>query len=202
MRRTKEEALVTRENILSAALQVFSQYGYSATRLQDIAHAAEVTRGAVYHHFGGKEELYKALITERSTGINQLAEEIVAEGGTPKEILLRFLSRMFSYGEENDEYRALLELALSKVEMTSGLESITQDTIKGRRLLARYFAELLQQGIEIGEFRSNLPVEDTAIALVGYLNGVGLIWVQDPTAFSIRERSEALADVFFKGIEA
>jgi TetR/AcrR family acrAB operon transcriptional repressor len=202
MRRTKEEALVTRENILTAALKVFSQNGYSATRLEDIAQAVGVTRGAIYHHFGGKEALYKALVTERSMGINQLTVEIVAKGGTPREMLRRLLLGLFRYVEENDEYRALLELATSKVEVTPGLESIMEDTIRGRRLLAKFFADLLHQGIEIGEFRSDLQVEDAAFALVGYLNGIGLIFIQDPQSFSIFERAETLVDVFLKGIEA
>jgi TetR/AcrR family acrAB operon transcriptional repressor len=183
-------------------LHVFSQHGYSATRLEDIAQAAGVTRGAVYHHFGGKEELYKALVTERSVGINQLAEELIGESGTPREILRRLLLGLFRYAGEDDEYRALLELAVSKVEVTPGLESIMEDTIRGRRQLAKFFAELLRQGIDIGEFRSDLPVEDAALGLVGYLNGIGLIWIQDPKAFSIHDRSEALVDVFLKGVEA
>lgn len=202
MRRTKEEALITRENVLTAALQVFSQYGYSATTLEDVAQAAGVTRGAIYHHFGGKEELYKALVTERSAGINQLAEELMGQGGTPREILRRFLLGLFRYAEEDDEYRALLELAVSKVEISPGLESIMEETIKGRRQLAKSFAELLRKGIEVGEFRSSLPVDDGALALVGYLNGIGLIWIQDPEAFSIYGHAEALVDVLMKGIEA
>ena len=62
MRRTKEEAEQTRQDLLDAALTVFSQKGYTATRLEDVARAAGVTRGAIYHHFGSKAELYSALI--------------------------------------------------------------------------------------------------------------------------------------------
>ena len=146
MRRTKEEALVTRENVLTAALDVFSRDGYSAARLEDIARSAEVTRGAIYHHFGSKEELYKALVTERSVGINQLAEEVFAQGGTPLEVIRRLLLSLIEYMDENPEYRALLELATSKVEHTEGLESIREDTIMGRRQLSELFEELLRQG--------------------------------------------------------
>lgn len=201
MRRTKEESLITRENVLTAALQAFSQHGFTATRLEDIAQAAKVTRGAIYHHFGSKEELYKALVTERSTGINELAEEIVSQGGTPTEILRRLLVSLFKYLEQDEEYRALLELTVSKVELSEGLESITRDTIMGRRQLAAYFQELLRQGIQAGEIRSNLPVESAAFALVSFMNGVGLIWIQDPRAFSLERDAEALVDVFLKGIE-
>lgn len=201
MRRTKEEAQITRENVLSAALQVFSQHGYSATRLEDIAKAAEVTRGAIYHHFGNKEELYIALVSERSAGINELAEELIAEGGTPKTVLRRLLVGLFKYVEANDEYRALLELATNKVELTPGLASIMQETIAGRRQLAGIFADLFRMGVDTGEFRKNLPVDEAATALVGYLNGLGLIWIQDPESFSILEQAEALVEVFFKGLE-
>ena len=201
MRRTKEDALVTRENVLTAALEVFSHYGYSAARLEDIAQAAEVTRGAIYHHFGSKEELYKALVTERSAGINQLAEEIVSQGGTSIEIIRRLLFSLFEYAEENEEYRALLELAVSKVEFTEGLDSIREDTVKGRRQLAAFFQDLLGQGIQAGTIRSDLPVEPAAWGLVSFMNGVGLIWIQDQQAFSLREDGEALIDTFLKGIE-
>lgn len=201
MRRTKDQALVTRENILTAALDVFSQRGFSAARLEDIAQAAEVTRGAIYHHFASKEDLYKALVTERSAGINQLAAEIISQEGTPIEILRRLLISLFEYGEENEEYRALLELAINKVELSKGLESIWEDTLKGRRQLAAVFQETLSQGIQAGEIRSDLPVESAAWALVSFMNGVGLIWIQDPQAFSLREHAEGLADTFFRGIE-
>ncbi len=201
MRRTKEEALVTRESILTAALEVFSQDGFSAARLEDIAQAAEVTRGAIYHHFGSKEELYIALVTERSAGVNQLAEEIVSQGGTSLEILRRLLIGLFEYLNENEEYRALLELAVSNMGLTEGLESIRDDTVKGRRRLADLFQEMLSQGIEAGEIRSDLSVRSAAWNLVSYMNGLGLIVIQDPGALSLREDGEALVDTFFKGIE-
>lgn len=201
MRRTKEEALVTRENVLTAALEIFSQFGYSAARLADIAQAAEVTRGAIYHHFGSKEELYIALVTERSAGVNQLAEEILSQGGTSIATIRRLLVGLMEYAEENKEYRALLELAASKVELTEGLESIREDTIKGRRQLAAYFQDLLSRGIQAGDIRSDLAVGAAAWGLVSFMNGVGLIWIQDPDAFSLNEEKEALVDTFLKGIE-
>jgi TetR/AcrR family acrAB operon transcriptional repressor len=202
MRRTKEEAQVTRENILTAALEVFSQDGYSAARLEDIAETAEVTRGAIYHHFGSKEELYIALVTERSAGVNKLAEEIFGQGGPPLKILRGLLIGLFDYLNENEEYRALLELAVSNMGLTEGLQSIRDDTVKGRRQLADLFQELLSQGIEAGEIRSDLSVRSAAWNLVSYMNGLGLIVIQDPGALSIREDGESLVDTFLKGIEA
>jgi TetR/AcrR family acrAB operon transcriptional repressor len=200
MRRTKEEADITRTKLLSAALRVFSQNGYAASRLEDIAQAAQVTRGAIYHHFGSKEKLYIELVHHYEAGINQVAQEIMDEGGTPRTILQRLLVRLFEYLEENDDYRAVVELSVNKVEITKELEELTRQIILGRRILIRYFADLLRQGMDAGEFRADLPVDDAARALVGFINGMGLIWVQDPKSFSIRERAQSLIDIFLEGV--
>lgn len=47
MKKTKEDALITCNNLLAAVLEVFSAQGYSATRLEEIAKATDVTRGAI-----------------------------------------------------------------------------------------------------------------------------------------------------------
>jgi len=61
-RRTKEEAQATRESVLRAALDLFSEKGYSRTTFSDIAKRIGMTRGAVYWHFENKEALLVALI--------------------------------------------------------------------------------------------------------------------------------------------
>ncbi|BDA85657.1 TetR family transcriptional regulator [Aureimonas sp. SA4125] len=61
MRRTKEEALETRAAILDAAEAVFFERGVGQTSLAQIAAAAKVTRGAIYWHFSGKVDLFKAM---------------------------------------------------------------------------------------------------------------------------------------------
>jgi TetR/AcrR family acrAB operon transcriptional repressor len=61
VRRTKEEALQTRNRILDAAEQVFYDKGVSRTSLADIAAQAGVTRGAIYWHFENKGDLFTAM---------------------------------------------------------------------------------------------------------------------------------------------
>ncbi|MBV8626499.1 MAG: TetR family transcriptional regulator, partial [Paraburkholderia sp.] len=61
VRRTKEDALETRNSILDAAEQVFFEKGVSRTSLADIAQAAGVTRGAIYWHFANKGDLFTAM---------------------------------------------------------------------------------------------------------------------------------------------
>jgi TetR/AcrR family transcriptional regulator, acrAB operon repressor len=61
VRRTKEDAEITRRHIIDAARRVFLECGVSRTTLEKIASAAGVTRGAVYWHFRNKTELFFAM---------------------------------------------------------------------------------------------------------------------------------------------
>ena len=110
---------------------MFSSKGYSATRVEDIAKQADVTTGAIYHHFGGKGALYIALVEKSDARANQLARQIVEEGGTPATILKRLLVRLFQFIEEDREYRAVVELSL-KTEMVSELAGINGEAFHPR----------------------------------------------------------------------
>lgn len=61
MRKTKEDTQKTRQDILQAAVENFSDQGFFNTSLNDIAKTAGVTRGAVYWHFANKAEIFDAL---------------------------------------------------------------------------------------------------------------------------------------------
>ncbi|MCU0732201.1 MAG: TetR/AcrR family transcriptional regulator [Hyphomonas sp.] len=57
-KRTQEQAAETREAVLRAARQLFASQGYAAASVAAIAEAAGVTKGALFHHFENKEELF------------------------------------------------------------------------------------------------------------------------------------------------
>src|SRR5260221_11149367 len=61
MRRTKEDAARTRASIMEAALLCFDRHGIAGSTLHQIAGEAKVTKGAVYHHFGGKRQILHEL---------------------------------------------------------------------------------------------------------------------------------------------
>ena len=90
VRRTKEEALVTRTRILDAAEQVFHEKGVAHAGLEDIASAAKVTRGAIYWHFKDKAELFDAMMQRVVMPAEEMLER-AGDGGVenPLEVLRR-----------------------------------------------------------------------------------------------------------------
>jgi AcrR family transcriptional regulator len=63
-RSNEERSRATREKLVAAARRLFEARTYSEVAIDDVARAAGVTRGAIYHHFGGKQPLFKAVIED------------------------------------------------------------------------------------------------------------------------------------------
>src|SRR5665648_460638 len=71
-----EQAEATRAALLEAARALFAQRGYAAVGTEEIVRRARVTRGALYHHFRGKEDLFRAVVEDVE---RELTERIAAE---------------------------------------------------------------------------------------------------------------------------
>ena len=80
MRRTKEEAMQTREAVLNAAARILAQLGVGAFTIEAVAQEAGVTKGGVLHHFPSKEALIDSLIDQVVEGFSsRLAAELALE---------------------------------------------------------------------------------------------------------------------------
>jgi TetR/AcrR family transcriptional regulator, transcriptional repressor for nem operon len=81
-------ALATQEKIVTAAAGLFALKGYHDTKLDEILAAAEVTRGAFFHHFQSKEELAFAVIDghmeKRRRRLDQIEQRLQTEQGLPQ----------------------------------------------------------------------------------------------------------------------
>ncbi len=202
MRRTKEDAAITRDKLLDVALSVFSKNGYSATTLGDIAKEAGVTRGAIYWHFGSKSELYGSLVQEYSARGSSIAQQAIEEGGSVKEIIRRIFVRLLSSIEDDRKLRAMMEISLFKTELTPEFMADRQVQIENGRALIQGISEAIHQGITSGEIRSDLDPSVGARAFIAYQNGAIHLWLIDPDSFSLKESADSFADIFMKGISS
>jgi AcrR family transcriptional regulator len=76
-----QHAEATRQAVLAAARSLFGKNGYAQTSVEEIADAARVTKGAVYHHFAGKEALFRAVYAE----VEAEAQARAVAAGDPQE---------------------------------------------------------------------------------------------------------------------
>ena len=199
MRRTKEDAAHTREKLLDVALASFHTQGYIATTLDDIARQAGITRGAIAWHFGSKAELFNAVIRERFSRAVVRVLAVQAQGGTPLQVLRRVLSRWMSCLEDDAEFRAVHEIML-QTPISPELADGMREKAEGIRRSVAYFAGLIQRGIDAGEIDPEVNPEVAATTALGMVNGIAMIWLLDPAAFSLNALAEEMVDLFLRGL--
>jgi len=201
MRRTKEEAAVTRATLLKTALAVFSAKGYAAATLDDVAKAANVTRGAIYWHFKSKADLYNTLVQEFSARGAGLVQQAVSEGGTLIEILRRIFVRLCTVVEEDKEMRAVMELTLFKTGLDPELQAGRKKQIEAGNVILKGITEAMGQGVAQGVLRDDIDPADMARAFIAFENGATLLWLLSPRSFSLKASAESFADILAAGLQ-
>ncbi len=202
MKRTQEEADLTRQNIIDAALFVFSKVGYDAARLKDIAEKAGVTRGAIYHHFDGKAELYCTLVAEAWDRIEPLIEDSINEGGSMLDIVARIFIRKMIYTAKDDVFRAVNELMFFKTGMSPDLIDGIKYKRDGFREGVEGVANAVRMGIKDGSIRPDVDPIMVGIANIALQTGLTMLWMIDPELFSLADTAEEFADMFNRGVSA
>lgn len=201
MRRSKEEAAKTRATLLKVALTLFSANGYAGTSIDDITKAAKMTRGALYHHFHSKADLYNTLVEEVSARGADIVQGAVAEGGVFTEILKRIFVRQLAYIEENKEARAVIELALFKTGLHPELQAGRERQIEIGRVMVDGIAEAMKVGISGGELRKDISPKEMALSFIAFQNGVIQLWLASPKSFSLKGSADTFADVLIHGLK-
>jgi TetR/AcrR family acrAB operon transcriptional repressor len=200
MRRTKQEAEITRKNLLKAGLAVFSRRGYDAATLDDVAEEAGLTRGAIYWHFGSKAELYRALLEEYSAQSGALVQQAAAEGGSLAEVLRRIFVRLLAAVEEDAELRSAIAMSLYRPGDDPDLAAAQARLAQSGRSLLEGITQALRQGVERGELRADLDAAEMARAFLALQNGAVSLWLTDPESFSLKGSAPALAEIFLRGV--
>jgi AcrR family transcriptional regulator len=137
--------------ILAAALEEFVDRGYSATRLEDVARRAGVTKGTVYLYFTNKEDLFKAVVRESFVPELARGERAVAEfTGTSRELFRELIERWWTV-LGSSRLSGIPKLMTSEAANFPDLARFYYEEVvkRGHQLIAT----VLQRGVDRGEFR-------------------------------------------------
>lgn len=200
-RRTKEEALATRNQLLDAAEQVFAQKGVSRTSLHDIAQAAGASRGAIYWHFKNKADLFNAMLERITLPLEGALLPAAADAGQDgaRALLEAILGTMRTITSD-ERTRRVFEVAIHKVEYLDDLLEV-----KARRVQVHADSvQHMQQALQEARARRGLaPMEAPAAAAHGlYALVVGLIqgWLLAPQAFDLVQTAQTSLEVYLAGL--
>lgn len=196
-RKTKQQALETRQQILDAAVREFSEKGVSATSLADIANAAGVTRGAIYWHFKNKVDLFNEVWEISESKIGDLELEYQTKyPDNPLCILREILIYILTATVDDPHRRALMEIIFHKCEFVGEMISLQL----ARKVL--YIAgnekieAVLRKCICFGQLPPLLDTRRASIVLRSYITGLMENWLFMPESFDLKLSAGTYVDIY------
>ena len=192
-RRTQAERTATAaRQMIRAAARLIARQGYTKTSLSQVGKEAGYTGGLVSHHFGSKEGLLRELvgtITGRFYA-DQLRPALDGRRG-----LDALCAMTDAYLDElrlrEERMRTLYVLMGESLGPVSEINPVFAELNRGFRVNMR---TLIEQGIDLGEIRSDLDPDAAAALVVGMLRGVALQWIADPGCFDLEAAASQLRD--------
>lgn len=188
--------------ILAAALDLFTERGFSATRLEDVASRAGLSKASIYLYFKNKTSLLTALV-QAMVGPNiALASAIIGEHRGPVAPLLRQLLAVLSGRMTATRLPDLIKLVISESRAHPEIGRFYLENVIGKAL--PLFQSLIERGIASGEFR---PVDPslTVKCLMGPML-LGALWksVFEPIgaeALDIEALARQQADLMIRALQ-
>ena len=166
--RRAEYAEATRAALLAAAAEAFAENGFTATSMAEVATAARVTRGAVYHHFPDKQALFEAVLHQYNEAAQeQVYAAITGHAGGPWEIALAALSAALDVSVDPVAARLIYVEGPVGLGWRRWRESEDHYTRRNVRLL-------LQGLIDAGIYPDDIPVEAMTQVVTGMITHAGI----------------------------
>ena len=187
--------------IVAAALEVFGERGFAATKLADVARHAGVTKGTVYLYFDSKEALFKAVVRETIVPVIAQGEALArAFTGSARELVERLVREYWRLVGET-ALAGIPKLMMAEAATFPELTRFYYDEVvtRGHRLMAG----VIERGIKNGEFR---PVDVMVAAKLAMSPLIHATVARRafascmPEAFNVQQYLDTHIDLYLHGI--
>jgi AcrR family transcriptional regulator len=190
-----EQSELTQGALLKAARELFTEKGYADTATEEIVQRAGVTRGALYHHFRDKEELFQAVFEAAERELVETVRTAIGSAQiSPWEGLSVGCQAFLD---------ACLEPAVQRIILLDAPSVLGWET--WRRIDAEYGLGLVRQSLQAAMdtgYVDPLPVDPLAHILLGALNEAAMVIARAEDVQSARAEVGAVVDRLLKGLTA
>ena len=155
-----------KEKLLAAATRLFAEKGFAGVSIRQLAEAAGVNSAMISYYYGGKEGLYEAvLITQYERLLKKF--EAVAALEAPVDEKIRQYAEVIRLTHTADQP---LMARLIQGELTSPTACMEKVVRNYASRIVRIVGGILQEGIDSGEMRTDIPLNYATMALAGMIN--------------------------------
>jgi TetR/AcrR family acrAB operon transcriptional repressor len=201
VRRTKDEALETRDHILDAAERMFSARGVSRTSLEDIASAAGVTRGAIYWHFRDKSDLFAAMVNRVTLPMEAMVarssdESIEDPLASLKACAVTALKRTAT----DAQCRRVFDVVTHKCEYLGEMAGVKRRISSIQKGCVDRAEQAIRNAIRRGQLPASVNPRLAAIGLDSMLYGLISSWLANPAYLPLERQAEAMIEMYLNGL--
>ena len=182
--------------LLAAATKLFAQQGYDRTSVQEIVAAAGVTKGAMYHYFGSKDDLLSEIYGRVLRLQTEQLEKVAATEAPVLERLRRAMVDVVvsTIGNLDDTTIFMQSMHL--------LSPVKRKAVRAeRRRYHERFRSLVEEGQREGVFRAGKPADIVVDFFFGSVHHLGT-WYRGGGELSARQVGEHYADLLLDGLRA
>jgi len=197
--RREREKLRQRQEILDAALELFSEKGYHNVSMHEIAEKAEFAIGTLYNFFKNKEDLYKTLIIEQANRFHEALTRAVEEADDEIEKLRNYVKAKSTVFMENVRVIRLYfaETRGASFNIKAGLDN---EIRRRYQEFLHTLAAIFESGIEKKRFRKIADPYHLAVALDSLCNAFLFLWLEAPEQHPYPDDPDAILNILFMGL--
>ena len=200
-RRTKEDAIATRNGLIDAAELVFREKGVSRASLSVIAQAAGATRGAIYWHFKDKADLFVAMMERVTLPLEQTLTAAYAEQATHPVVEIRSaMQDALRLIATDAQTRRVLQIATHQVEYTADMGAVLERHLSVHGGCVERNLVALQRAFAARNQTPPIALDFAARGLQVLVEGLVHQWLLNPEAFDLQANGLAALDVYLGGL--
>lgn len=195
------EEMNTKDRIMDTAKRLFADKGFEGVSVRDITGEAGVNNSMISYYFGGKDGLYEAIFERGFTSmLSFLSDRETLLKMPPQERIAYLVNKVVEIHTLHPELAKLLHQ-----EMLHPTRMYSEKIVKGISLLAATFRMTFEEGVEKGEFRSDLEAFEMTYALASIVNYQfvfsGLLTKIMDNLDVPKVKMESLLSILLEGIE-
>jgi len=202
-RREKENR---RSTILKAARKLFLERGFKAVTVDSIAEKAEVSKGSIYLCFESKEEIYTQILIADNISLNERIQNFSLIEASASQLLLEFARIYVDFFLSDKELFRILMTFMMQTGQMHLTQQQSDELIRSTNENIKVVSEIIQKGIDSGEFRPMDNIWQMQNAIWGMLNGVISLFLFTGNPIKRMERIHATVqesiNVFIRGLKA
>ncbi|WP_221584639.1 TetR/AcrR family transcriptional regulator [Microbacterium sp. G2-8] len=161
----QRDAERTRRELLDVATEVFAEQGYSGARVDEIAARTRTTKRMIYYYFGGKDQLYTAVLERAYRGIREAERQIDVAELAPADALRAIAEATFDHHVRHSEFIRLVMIEnIHRAEFLRRIDSLRELGQPAVDMLER----ILRRGRADGIFRDDIEAFDLHMLISAY----------------------------------